>query len=402
MTFVLGVVLFAAGIGISIALHEAGHLGSAKAFGMKVRRYFVGFGPTLFSFRRGETEYGLKLIPAGGFCDIAGMTAMEELSDPDDRKRAFIRFSTWQRVVVLSAGALTHFVLGIVLIYAMAVSTGLPILNPAPTPAVVSAVSPCIAVRADGSCPPGSPAPARDAGLQPGDRVLAVAGTPVHDFGDLVAAVHSRSGPTEVRFDRNGQQRTVVIDVARVPISALGGKGDEVVGAIGVSPPPLRAVTPRYGPVEAVGQTVAFTGTMFANTWQGVKEFPQRVPALLDRIAGQDRPDTPFSVIGASVLGGDAAGFGVWWFFLLLLVAMNLFLGVFNLLPLLPLDGGHIAVNVYEGTRNAIRRATGRPNGPPVDYSRLMPLTYAVVLVFIGVSLLTITADIVNPIRLHR
>src|SRR6185437_8143641 len=160
--------------------------------------------------------------------------------------RAFIRFPAWQRVVVLSAGALTHFVLGVVLIYAMAVSTGLPNLNPAPTPAVVSAVSPCIAMRTDGSCQPGSPAPARDAGLQPGDRVLAVAGTPVRDFDDLVAAIHSRSGPTEVRFQREGQQRTVVIDVARVPISALGGKGEEVVGAIVVSPPRQPAVTPRY------------------------------------------------------------------------------------------------------------------------------------------------------------
>ncbi|MGH3990808.1 MAG: site-2 protease family protein, partial [Pseudonocardiaceae bacterium] len=138
MTFVLGVVLFALGIGISIALHEAGHMYSAKTFGMKVRRYFIGFGPTLFSFRRGETEYGLKLIPAGGFCDIAGMTALEELPDPEDRKRAFFRFSTWKRVVVLSAGSLTHFALGIVLIYVMAVSTGLPDLNRAPTPAVVA------------------------------------------------------------------------------------------------------------------------------------------------------------------------------------------------------------------------------------------------------------------------
>jgi membrane-associated protease RseP (regulator of RpoE activity) len=402
VTFVLGVVLFALGIGVSLALHEAGHMYSAKAFGMKVRRYFIGFGPTLFSFRRGETEYGLKAIPAGGFCDIAGMTALEELSDPDDRKRAFIRFSVWRRVVVLSAGALTHFVLGIALIYAMAVSTGLPDLNPAPPPAVVSKISPCIAVQGDGSCQPGSPAPARDAGLQAGDRVLAVAGTPVRDFDDLVTAIHSRSGPTEVRFDRDGQQRTVLIDVARVPISTLGGQGNEVVGAIGVSPVRPPPVTPRAGPVEAVGQTVGFTGTMFANTWQAVKEFPQRIPALLDRIAGEYRPDTPFSVVGASVLGGDAAGFGAWWFFLFLLVALNLFLGVFNLLPLLPLDGGHIAVNLYEGARNAIRRARGRPNGPPVDYTRLMPLTYAVVLVFIGVSLLTLTADIVNPIRLHR
>ncbi|MGH3767177.1 MAG: M50 family metallopeptidase [Pseudonocardiaceae bacterium] len=404
MTFVLGVVLFALGIGISLALHEAGHMYTAKAFGMKVRRYFIGFGPTLFSFRRGETEYGLKAIPAGGFCDIAGMTSLEELSDPDDIKRAFVRFSVWRRVVVLSAGALTHFVLGIALIYAMAVSTGLPNLNPAPPPAVVSKVSPCIAAQADGSCQPGSPAPARDAGLQPGDRVLAVAGAPVHNFDDLVTAIHSRSGPTEVSFDRNGQQRTVLINVARVPLSSLAGngKGDEVVGAIGVSPPPQAVVTPRAGPVDAIGQTVSFTGTMFANTWLGVKQFPNRIPALLDRIAGHDRPDTPFSVVGASVLGGDAAGFGAWWFFLFLLVALNLFLGVFNLLPLLPLDGGHIAVNLYEGARNAIRRATGRTNGPPVDYTRLMPLTYAIVLVFIGVSLLTLTADIVNPIRLHR
>jgi membrane-associated protease RseP (regulator of RpoE activity) len=330
------------------------------------------------------------------------MTALEELPDPDDRKRAFFRFPTWQRVVVLSAGSLTHFALGIVLIYVMAVSTGLPNLNPAPVPAVVSAVNPCVAARVEGSCPPGSPAPARDAGVAPGDRILAVAGVPVRDADELITAIHNRSGPTEVRLERNGQQRTVLIDVARVPASTLVGRGNEMVGAIGISLPRPPAVTPQYGPVEAVSQTAGFTGTMFANTWQGLKEFPQRIPALLERIAGQERPDTPLSVVGASVLGGDAADYGAWWFFVFLLVALNLFLGVFNLLPLLPLDGGHIAVNVYESVRNAIRRATGRANGPPVDYTRLMPLTYAVVPVFIGVSLLTLTADLVNPIRLRQ
>jgi len=165
VSFVLGVVLFALGIGISIALHEAGHMYTAKAFGMKVRRYFIGFGPTLFSFRRGETEYGLKAIPAGGFCDIVGMTALDELPDPADRKRAFYRFATWKRVVVLSAGSLTHFALGIVIVYTMAVSTGLP--NLAPPPAVVSEVSQCISTAPDGSCAPSDPAPARDAGLRP-------------------------------------------------------------------------------------------------------------------------------------------------------------------------------------------------------------------------------------------
>jgi len=188
--------------------------------------------------------------------------------------------------------------------------------------------------------------------------------------------------------------------VARVPVSALGGQGDKLVGAIGVTPQ-QPAVTLHYGPAAAVGKTVSFTGTMFANTWLGLKQFPQKIPALFERIGGQNRPDSPVSVVGASVLGGDAVGYGAWWFFLFLLSAFNLFVGVFNLLPLLPLDGGHIAVNLYESVRNAIRRATGRPNGPPVDYARLMPLTYAIAIVFIGVGALTITADIINPIRLH-
>lgn len=396
MTFVLGVVLFALGIGISIALHEAGHMYSAKIFGMKVRRYFIGFGPTLFSFYRGETEYGLKAIPGGGFCDIAGMTALEELPDPRDRKRAFFRFPTWKRVVVLSAGSMTHFVVGIVLIYVMAVSTGLP--NPNPRPAVVGAVSPCISMTVGGSCAPGSPAPAKNAGLRAGDRVLAVGGTPVQDFNGLVLATQRRSGPTEFQVQRDGQRRSVVVDVVRVPASALGGQGDSPVGAIGIQGQAVPR-TLQYGPVDAVGQTFAFTGTMFANTWQGIKQFPEKIPLLLNRIGGEDRTDTPISVVGASVLGGDAVDVGALWLFLYLLAALNLFVGVFNLLPLLPLDGGHIAVNLYERGRNGVLRARGRPDGPPVDYTRLLPLTYAVMVVFIGVSALTITADIVNPIR---
>jgi membrane-associated protease RseP (regulator of RpoE activity) len=396
VSFVLGVALFALGIGISIALHEAGHMYTAKAFGMKVRRYFIGFGPTLFSFRRGETEYGLKAIPAGGFCDIVGMTALDELPDPADRKRAFYRFATWKRVVVLSAGSLTHFALGIVIVYTMAVSTGLP--NLAPPPAVVSEVSQCISTAPDGSCAPSDPAPARDAGLRPGDRILAVEGRPVADFEELTAATQPRSGATEFLVERGGRQQTLTVDVAQVPVSALGGTGDERVGALGIRTE-AGPRTLEYGPVDAVGETVSFTGTMFANTWEGLKQFPQKVPLLFDRIAGEDRVDTPISVVGASVLGGDAVELEAWFFFLYLLAALNLFVGVFNLLPLLPLDGGHIMVNLYERARNGVRRLRGRAAGPPVDYTRLLPLTYAVMLVFIGVSALTITADIVNPIR---
>jgi membrane-associated protease RseP (regulator of RpoE activity) len=399
VSFVLGVVVFALGIAISIALHEAGHMYSAKAFGMRVRRYFIGFGPTLFSFRRGETEYGLKAIPAGGFCDIAGMTALDELPDPVERKRAFFRFPTWKRVVVLSAGSATHFVVGILLVYVMAVSTGLPNLSAAQAQAaVVGQVSECVGAST-GSCSPDDPAPAREAGLQPGDRIVAVGGTPVDGFAELVKATQPRQGPTEFVIERDGQRLTVVVDIARVPASELGGNADETVGAIGVTAAPRLL---QYGALDAVPATFAFTGTLFSNTWEGLKQLPQKIEPLLERISGEERRNTPISVVGASILGGDAAEAGIWFFFLYLLAALNLFVGVFNLLPLLPLDGGHIAVNVYERARNGVRALRGRPAGPPVDYTKLLPLTYAFALVFIAFAALTFTADIVNPIRLPQ
>ena len=140
LAYIIGVVLFALGICVSVALHEAGHMVTAKAFGMKVRRYFVGFGPTVFSWRRGETEYGLKWIPLGGFCDIAGMTALDEVT-PDEAPRAMWRFKTWKRTVVMSAGSVTHFILGFVVLYLMAVTMGLPNLAPADTSPVLASTS---------------------------------------------------------------------------------------------------------------------------------------------------------------------------------------------------------------------------------------------------------------------
>ena len=163
----LGVVVFALGIAVSIALHEAGHMWTAKAFGMRVRRYFIGFGPKVFSFRRGETEYGLKAIPAGGFCDIAGMTALDEVT-PEEAPRAFFRKPTWQRVVVLSAGSITHFVIGMVLVYALAVAAGLPNLRNTPVVGELSCAANQVSPTALAPCAPGVPEPALAAGLQTG------------------------------------------------------------------------------------------------------------------------------------------------------------------------------------------------------------------------------------------
>ncbi|GEL17802.1 zinc metalloprotease [Pseudonocardia asaccharolytica DSM 44247 = NBRC 16224] len=397
MSFLIGVVLFALGIAISIALHEAGHLLTAKAFGMRVRRYFIGFGPTIFSLRRGETEYGLKAIPAGGFCDIAGMTALDEVT-PEERPRAFFRKPTWQRVVVLSAGSAMHFLIGILLIFVLAVTSGLPNSEDLAVAGQVSCAS--NQDPATGKlqpCGPGVPTPAADAGFQTGDRIVSVADAPVTTWLDAVATIQAADGPTQIVVERDGREVSLTVDVA--PVQRIDAQTGQVrtVGAIGLG----QQLMFTYGPLAAVPATLDYTGTMFGNVWTGLKMFPEKIPRLIDAIGGGARDEnTPVSVVGASIIGGDAAERGLWSLFVLLLALLNFFVGVFNLLPLLPLDGGHIAVNLYERVRDWARARLGKTTMPPVDYTRLLPLTYAVILVGGAISLLTLTADIVNPIRL--
>ncbi|OXM48525.1 M50 family metallopeptidase [Amycolatopsis alba] len=411
MVFILGIVLFALGICLSVALHEAGHMWAARAFGMKVRRYFVGYGPTVFSFRRGETEYGLKWIPLGGFCDIAGMTALDEVT-PEESKRAMWRFKTWKRTVVMSAGSAMHFILGFIILYLMAVTMGLP--NPAaqaaPVEPVISATSCARAATTveqlnDKSCPPGAPTPAKTAGLQTGDKVISVAGKPTPAWTDMLAAVQVANGPTPFVVERNGQRLNLTVDVPRVQRLVADGENKTTVkdvGMIGASPV-AKSLVATYGPVDAIGATFDFTGTMFSETAKRLIEFPSRIPAVVDSIFGGERdPNTPVSVVGASRIGGEAAERGLWEVFVLLLASLNFFIGVFNLLPLLPLDGGHIAVVWYERVRDLFRKMRGKGPGGPVDYTKLSSIT--MVLVFIGgaVTLLTVTADIVNPVKLFQ
>ncbi len=396
----LGVLLFAFGIAFSIALHEFGHLLTAKAFGMKVTRYFIGFGPKLFSFRKGETEYGLKAIPAGGFCEITGMTALEEVH-PDDKPRAFYKQKVWKRVIVLSAGSITHFLLGFIILLILAMTLGLQNTKDVP---VLAQVSDCVqdyTVPFDAPCPAGAPSPAKNAGLKPGDRIVSIAGKPIATWSDMQKVTRDLSGPNEFKVLRDDKELTLTVDVPKVTRQVSDGKGHvevKQVGAIGV----IVQQTFVYGPIDAVPATLAFTGDMFVNTWKGLLRFPERIPAVVKAIGGGERDlDTPISVVGASRLGGDAAERGLWNFFILMLAGLNFFVGVFNLLPLLPLDGGHIAVNLYERVRDWIRKLRGKPAGAPVNYMRLLPLTYVVIFIGGAITLLTVTADIVNPIRLQ-
>jgi membrane-associated protease RseP (regulator of RpoE activity) len=404
VAFIFGVVLFALGICISVGLHEAGHMLTAKAFGMKVRRYFVGFGPTVFSWRRGETEYGLKWIPLGGFCDIAGMTALDEVT-PEEAPRAMWRFKTWKRTVVLMAGSFAHFIIGFVVLYLMASTMGLPNLtataSPDPVIGSISCVRPATTTeQLNVGCQPGDPVPARQAGLLTGDRVTAVAGKQTPTWTDVLAAIKASAGPTQVEVLRNGQPVTLTIDVQKVARIQTDNSVKDVgmIGASQVQPPAFV----KYSPLAAVGGTVSFTGKMFAETGQRLIEFPSRIPAVVSAIFGGQRDvNTPVSVVGASRIGGEAVQRGLWELFFYMLASLNFFIGVFNLLPLLPLDGGHIAIAWYERVRDWIRKLRGKVAGGPVDYTKLSAVT--MVLVFVGgaVTLLTVTADIVNPIRLQ-
>ncbi|MBX7455686.1 M50 family metallopeptidase [Mycolicibacterium sp. 3033] len=411
MMFTIGIVLFALAILLSVALHECGHMWVARATGMKVRRYFVGFGPTLWSTRRpnrlGSTEYGVKAVPLGGFCDIAGMTSVEEL-DPEDRPYAMYRQKTWKRVAVLAAGPGMNFVIGLVLIYAIAIIWGLPNLHQ-PTNAMVGQTA-CVKDEVTqgnlGECVTASPAAA--AGIQAGDVIVAVGDTPVANFDEMSTAVRKLNGPTPltVQRDENGRTREFVTTVDVTPSQRFVAEDGAdptptQVGTIGVAAASFGPT--QYNPLSAVPATFAFTGDLTVELGKSLAKIPTKVGALVQSIGGGERdPETPISVVGASIIGGDTVEAGLWVAFWFFLAQLNFVLGAVNLVPLLPFDGGHIAIALYEKLRNTLRSARGKVAAAPVNYLKLMPATYVVLVLVVGYMLLTVTADLVNPIRLFQ
>ncbi|HEX5142444.1 MAG TPA: M50 family metallopeptidase [Mycobacterium sp.] len=410
MMFGIGIALFALAILVSVALHECGHMWVARATGMKVRRYFVGFGPTLWSTFRpnklGSTEYGLKAIPLGGFCDIAGMTPVDELA-PEDSRYAMYKQKTWKRVAVLFAGPGMNFVIGLVIVYGIAISWGLPNLHP-PTTAVVgqtACVAPQISKTGDnpfGPCPVAGPGPAALAGIKSGDVIVKIGDTAVANFTDMAAAVRKLNGPVPVVYERDGQTHHTVVDVAQTQrFTTKDAETPATVGAIGISAAEFGPT--HYNPVAAVPATFTFTGDLAVELGKSLAKIPSKVGALVHAIGGGQRdPETPISVVGASIIGGDTVSHGLWVAFWFFLAQLNFVLGAVNLLPLLPFDGGHIAIAVYEKLRNMVRGARGLVAAAPVNYLKLMPATYIVLAVVGGYMLLTVTADLINPIRLFQ
>jgi membrane-associated protease RseP (regulator of RpoE activity) len=415
MAYALGIVLFALAILVSVCLHEAGHMITAKRFGMKVTKYFAGFGPTLWSFRRGETEYGIKAIPLGGFVKIVGMTPQDDDVEPGEEHRAMWRFPVWKRTVVLSAGSMTHFILGFVLLWITASFVGMP--NPAladPQPAVIN-IQPCVIPTTEvRECRAGDPvSPASQAGLQTGDRILAVADKQVSTWEDLLVAIRAvPAGQATLLIERAGTQQTVTVNLAQVERYKETRNADgelvqstetEKRSALGVGRELTIPLEVTYGPVDGFTKAIGFTGDAFVGTWTAMKKVPEKLPKLWEALSGGERdPETPISVVGASRLGGETVEQSRWSLFLLILASLNFFVGVFNMLPLLPLDGGHIAISWFERVRSWLYARLKRPDPGRVDYYKLMPLTYVVILIFGGFTLLTVAADIVNPITIFR
>lgn len=417
MDYALGVLLFALGIAVTVALHEAGHMFAARSFGMRVRRYFIGFGPTLWSTKKGHTEYGLKAVPFGGFCDIAGMTALEPYTE-DEKPYLMVDRPGWQRILVMLAGITVNIVLGVAIIFGVSLAWGLPHTDSQPAPAVVAETRCAPATIADARANGGEgectgAGPAADSGLRVGDRVTSVDGVDVADFPalveqlDTVGAAAADAGKTvgdrvtvPAIVERDGETVALDLQVEVVERQSQSG-GSVLTGVIGIRIDNPNAELVRYNPVTAIGGTADYSWYIVRETAKALVDLPQRYWPVVESIFGGDRADdSPVSVVGASRAGGELVEHDQWMAFLMLLANLNFFLAAFNLVPLPPMDGGHAVIVVYEKVRDWFRRRRGLAPGGPADYTRLLPVTFAVAAVLLVFGLTIMVADVVNPVRL--
>ena len=444
--YFLGVLFVALGISVSIALHEVGHLIPAKKFGVKVTQYMVGFGPTIWSRRRGETEYGLKAVPLGGYIRMIGMFPPKPGADPSilrgsstgrfsqlmdqareesreqvkagDENRVFYKLSAPRKLVVMLGGPTMNLIIAVVLLAGIFTLYGIGEIT-----ARVSAVSQCVqTVPANGTAPAACSAsdpqaPANVAGIRPGDRIISLAGHPVSSWDDVRALIRPNGGRRiSVVVERAGKRLQLNATPILNDVPRLDAAGNPVLGANG------KILTDRVGFMgfspssELVKQPLAalpaLIGGQVASTAGVVFKIPQKMVGIAQAAFGNGvrDPNGPMSVVGVGMVAGEVAngqllgvgGSGSAKFVVLLslVASLNLALFVFNLIPLLPLDGGHAAGALWEGLKRQVARLRGRPDPGYVDVAKALPVAYAVSIALIGMSVLLIYADVVNPMKL--
>lgn len=437
LLFILGVLIVLVGLALSIGLHEIGHLVPAKLFGVKVTQYMIGFGKTLFSFRRGETEYGVKAIPLGGYISMIGMfppakgdehgrnattgfmqtmaqdarvASMETVATGED-ERTFYRLPVWKRVIIMFGGPFMNLVIGVVLFGVLLVGFGTPQAS-----TTVGSVSQCVLPTTSSrqTCETGDPqGPAAAAGIKPGDTIVSIDGTPITSWSQSTQIIRASAGRAlPVVIERDGRRSTVTVTPKINTVAKTDAKGTVVtndagqpvtqqVGFVGIGtmqklvPQPVTSVLPAVGAqVGAVAGVIVHLPERLVDVWNAAFG------------PGERDPNGPMSVVGVGRVAGEVAALdGVpvidkAYSMIGLLASLNIALFVFNLIPLLPLDGGHIAGALWEGLRRSVAKLFKRRDPGPVDMAKLMPLTMAVVVIFGGMSLLLVYADIVKPVTI--
>ncbi len=393
----IGWVIFLIALLFSVMLHETGHFVLAKKFGMKVTQYFVGFGPTLWSTRRGETEYGIKALPLGGFVKIVGMHSLDDPDDPADEPRSFRRHPAWQRISVLAAGSFMHFLLAFVLIAGLALGVGIASDNVTQLGTISSCVPASLTAYDNGTCAPSDKvSPAKQAGLQVGDTVTAFDGKPVSNWTELSNAIRSApaGSPATITVRRDGQLRTLHTTLAGVP-----GRGGAYLG---IAPTEVFQVASPLGAVQYAGSTF---GQIVAGSAGAVASLPGEIPKLFAKNKSSTSGDQVIGVVGAAELTGSAVSADLGWQYkvslvLLLIASLNIFVGLFNLLPLLPLDGGHIAAVIWERMRAWLARLRGKPDPGLVDMTKLLPVSFSLFMIIMFFGVIVILANIVNPVTI--
>jgi membrane-associated protease RseP (regulator of RpoE activity) len=446
--YALGVLSFVVAILVSIGLHELGHMIPAKAFGGKVTQYFIGFGPTVWSWKRGETEYGVKAIPLGGYVKIVGMLppGAEQLADevlyddegnrvtkirksntgmftqlisdaraaeweligPEDEHRLFYKMAWWKKVVVMAGGPSVNIAIAFFLFWAVFGTYGNPSERvPTDGAPVVASVNKCVIPAAEErtTCQDDDlPAPAYEAGLRPGDTITTFNGTAITGYDQLQALIRdNRDGAAEIGYVRDGEQLTTTTHtlVQERPVDDDNPDKLTAVGFLGVAPTTrLQTGGPIYTTVQ-MGYTAE-------QTVEAVIHLPDRVWGVARAIVGlQERDvDSPVSIVGGGRIAGETAS--VDWLptdakitlLLLLIAGFNFFIGAFNFIPLLPLDGGHIASALWEAVRRGLAKLRGRPDPGHVDAAKLLPIAYVVAVGMLAMSLVLIVGDFVVPLHI--
>jgi len=377
----LGIVAFVVALLFSVMVHEFGHYITARKYGMWVSEFFVGFGKRIWSVQRGETEFGVKAIPAGGYCKIEGMSPSDELPEGQE-DRAFYKASSAKKLVVLGAGSFLHFVLGFVLLFTLFAGIGTNQVLPE-----IREVVPNSAAQA--------------AGILAGDEVVSINGKKVTEwYKDVEVIRQSQGRELSLVLDRNGEQISVT---ASARLTDIDGTKRYVLGI--VNDTGLK----RSGLLVSFKNSATVTKSFLVESVKSLGKLPEKIPALWGAtVRGEERdPNGLVGVVGVARVSGEAVGSDKLTSmerlatFVLIVASLNIFVGVFNLLPILPLDGGHMAVAIADSIRAFFARLRGRPRPAPIDVTVLTPITMVVFVVLATLTLLLLVADVINPVTLN-